>query len=105
MSVTCPAAKVATFKENIEKATVLDTLKGQALKFIEACPATVEEPAGKGKKRKASERQTFMGNCMRSKDKPATGPGAAANGKGQGRTMPDCSTDWAKTHPKKEGKK
>jgi hypothetical protein len=99
-SIICSQKDVDEFKEKATKASVVDTLRGQALKFIDTCKtvtateAKEAEKGGKKGKRKASERMTWMGKCMRKKE----------NG-GDGKSMSECATTYKKDHPKKEDKK
>jgi hypothetical protein len=100
----CPDVKaecdLADLRAKVEHAPQIDILRAYVLKVMDSCDLTLGKPEkgaakkeSKGK-RKPTERATFMGTCMRS---PAKG--------GQGKPMKDCSAEWAKTHPKKDGAK
>ncbi len=73
--------------ESVDKANSLQMLQTHVRKWIEGCP-TGPVSNGKGT-RKASERATFMGQCMRKTEKG-----------GQGKDMSTCSNEWKASHPK-----
>ncbi len=62
-----------------------DMLKN-SLKLMGTCPCyDNEDKAKEKKKREPTERNIFMGRCMRSAEKG-----------GRGKSMTECSTDWKK---------
>jgi len=66
-----------------QSVTTLEALRGVIIQILQECLVT----PSKSRKRKPSERNLFIGACMKRSQHP---------------DMRQCSTEWKQTHPKKE---